>query len=418
LTSSAGNSNDYPCPFTTTLLISFSTYTTIAHYTMGYGILPEFHSTLLPAPDLTVLQLVQFHLPLVLLSFPVTTTKDFFANHFPESPVDIAAIQDIPSPPLSIVQALQKDLKEISNQQHSICCIHVPSALEKTYPLWIVSYWEEMFTICQARNMWMVAEDDLRKKSQMWKVKGKSESLRIIDQCLAALLVLRWSDKLHGFSLNSEEDLESLALYTSDKWLHGAHANQMLDLLQRHLRCSGKNHIDLRSSHFYAKISQGSEDIEKYSTEDSFRFYQHIGNNLETGVQDQFGFLTNLDRNHWIAVVFDFRKREIWFGDSLGGVATASVQRILNWWTQFHSGEAFTFQQLPITIQQDSFSCCLLAWDALRVFFADSKETLLPSQDVAEGRLKVLLQVIHEHQSRAMVSRLLNNRLDCILKFY
>ena len=383
-----------------------------------YSIPPEFHSSLLPALDLTVLQLVQFRLPFALLSFPVTTTEDFFTDHFPESPVDIAAIRDIPSPPLSVVQALQKDLKKISTQQRSIRCIHVPSASEKTYPLWIVSYWEEMFTIRQARNMWMVAEDDLRKKSQMWKAKGKSESLRIIDQCLAALSVLRWSDKLRGFSSNSEEDLESLALYTSDKWLHGAHANQMLDLLQRHLQRSGKNHIDLGSSYFYAKISQGSEDIEKYSTEDSFRFYRHIGNDLETGIRDQFGFLANLDRNHWIAVVFDFRKREIWFGDSLGGVATASVRRILNWWTQFHSGEAFTFQQLPITIQRDSFSCCLLAWDALRVFFLDSEETLLPSQDVAEGRLKVLLQVIHEHQSRAMVSRLLTHGLHCILKFY
>jgi hypothetical protein len=106
--------------------------------------------------------------------------------------------------------------------------------------------------------------------------------------------------------LNSEEDLESLALYTLDKWLHGAHANQMLDLLQRHLRHSGKNHIDLGSSYFYAKISQGSEDIEKYSTEDSFQFYRHIGNDLETGIRDQFGFLANLNQNHWIAVVFDF----------------------------------------------------------------------------------------------------------------
>jgi hypothetical protein len=94
------------------------------------------------------------------------------------------------------------------------------------------------------------------------------------------------------------------------------------------------------------------------------------------------------------------------------------VQRILNWWTQFHSGEAFTFQQLPITIQQDSFFCCLLAWDVLRVFFLDSEETLLPSQDVAEGCLKVLLQVIHEHQSQAIVSRLLDNGLYCVLKFY
>ncbi|KAF8800180.1 hypothetical protein BYT27DRAFT_7007350, partial [Phlegmacium glaucopus] len=265
------------------------------------------------------------------------------------------------------------------------------------YPLWIITYWEEMFAIRQIRNTWMGAEDNLRKKSHQWKAKGKSESLRIIDQCLAALSVLCWSDKLCGFSSNAEEDLESLTLYTSDKWLKGAHANQMLDLLQRDLQRKAKHHINLGSSYFYTKISLGSEDVETYSTADSFRIYRHIGNDLETGVRDQFGFLANLNQNHWVAVVFDFRTREIWFGDSLGGVATAPVRRILNWWTLFHSGEEFTYRRLPITFQQDSFSCCLLAWDALRVFFSDGKETLLPNRDVAEGRLKVLLQVIHEH---------------------
>jgi len=108
----------------------------------------------------------------------------------------------------------------------------------------------------------------------------------------------------------------------------------MVDLLQRDLQRDGKNHIDLGSSYFYAKISLGLQDLEKYSTEDSFRFYRHIGNELETGVRDQFGFLANLDRNHWVAVVFDFRKREIWFGDSLGGVATAST-------TSYHNPTRF-----------------------------------------------------------------------------
>jgi len=369
-----------------------------------YSIPPDLYSSLVPAANLSVLQLVKYRLPLVLPSFPLTTTRDFF-DPLPESPVDIAAIQDIPSPPLSIVQALQKDLEiGVGTGHHSIHCIHVPSTLERTYPLWIVTYWVEMFAVRQACDTWMVAEDNLCKMSHWWKAKGKSESLQVIDQCHAALSVLCWGDKLCGFSPNAEEDIESLALYISDKWLKGAHANQMVDILQRDLQCKGKNHINLGSSFFYAKISLGSQDIEKYSTTDSFRFYWHIGNELETGVWDQFGFLTNLDRNHWVAVVFDFRKREIWFGDSLGGVATASVRRVLNWWTRFHSREEFTYQQLPITIQQDSFSCCLLTWDALRVFFSDSKGTLIPPRDVAEGCLKVFLEVIHEHQSWARVS--------------
>jgi len=92
-----------------------------------------------------------------------------------------------------------------------------------------------MFAICQVQGMWMVAKDNLRKKTQQWKAKGKLELLQVIDQCHAAFSVLCWSDKLCGFSPNAEEDLESLALYTSDKWLKGAYANQMLNLLQTNL---------------------------------------------------------------------------------------------------------------------------------------------------------------------------------------
>jgi len=127
-----------------------------------YSIPPELYSSLVPAADLSVLQLIKYCLPLVLPSFPLTTTKDFF-NPLPEGPVHIATIQDVPSPPLPIVQALQKD------------------------PLWIVTYWMEMFAVRQARDTWMVAEDNLRKMSQLWKAKGKSESLKVIDQCRAAL---------------------------------------------------------------------------------------------------------------------------------------------------------------------------------------------------------------------------------------
>jgi hypothetical protein len=74
-----------------------------------------------------------------------------------------------------------------------------------------------------------------------------------------------------------------------------------------------------------------------------------------------------------------------------------TVKKVLEWWTYFHSGEQFTHQRLPVTIQKDSFSCCLLAWDALVVFFSDGKEQLLDAGNVAEGRLNVLLKVIHRH---------------------
>ena len=117
--------------------------------------------------------------------------------------------------------------------------------------------------------MWMVTKGNLHKMFQLWKAKGKLESLQVIDQCHAAMLVLHGVDKLCGFNSNAKEDIELLALYISDKWLTGAHAN----LLQRDLQHIGKSHFDPVSSYFYAKISLGLQDIEKYSTTDPLLAY-------------------------------------------------------------------------------------------------------------------------------------------------
>jgi hypothetical protein len=98
-----------------------------------------------------------------------------------------------------------------------------------------------------------------------------------------------------------------------------------------------------------------------------------------------------------VEVVLDFQKREIWYGDSLRQQMPEIMKEVLEWWTYFHCGKQFTHQSLPVTTQKDSFSCCLLAGDALAVFFSGGKESLLDAGNVAEGRLNILLKVVQWH---------------------
>ena len=73
-----------------------------------------------------------------------------------------------------------------------------------------------------------------------------------------------------------------LTVYTSTDWLNGEHANQMLDLLKIDIERAGLSAIEIASAntYFYAKISQGSEDVEKYTSHTSFRVHRHMGHTV------------------------------------------------------------------------------------------------------------------------------------------
>jgi len=184
------------------------------------------------------------------------------------------------------------------------------------------------------------------------------------------------------------------------------HANQMLDLLRKNLqrRHRSESKVEVLSTYFFPKISQGFDDKDKYSNNNTFHFNRRIGDDLAAGISDQITFLINLDRNHRVSVIIDFCKQEILYGDSLGYAMSASTQNILTWWTQFHSNANFTIKKLPITIQNDSFSCGLLAWNSLAAYLTGAK--LLPVNEVAEGRLKVMLDIVHEHESQKQASKI------------
>ena len=122
------------------------------------------------------------------------------------------------------------------------------------------------------------------------------------------------------------------------------------------------------------------------------------------GISDQIAFLVNLDRNHWVSVIIDFQNHEILYGNSLGNAMSASTQNILTWWTQFHSNMNFTISKLLITIQEDNFSCRLLAWNSLAAYLTGAK--LRPVNEVVEGRLRVMLDILHEHESQKLVSKM------------
>jgi hypothetical protein len=58
---------------------------------------------------------------------------------------------------------------------------------------------------------------------------------------------------------------------------------------------------------------------------------------------------------------------------------------------------------MPVTRQWDGHSCGLLAWLALDSFLLGHQDALIESKDVADGRLKVFLQIIQRHEDEVSI---------------
>ena len=180
----------------------------------------ELYTKILPNLNLTVLELLQFHLPLLLpfrdLNFP--TTDSFFDTQ-PPNTTDVADIQELPSPLQAVIDALKKDiLQAISSGKHSIKPIHtISKSSNKTYPLWILTYWDMAFNVRLVQRAWARAEQNLHELSRKWAAKGKTESTCIIDQVFNTFTILQWEHDLQGFSTNGTSDnLDMLTAYTSN----------------------------------------------------------------------------------------------------------------------------------------------------------------------------------------------------------
>lgn len=172
----------------------------------------------------------------------------------------------------------------------------------------------------------------------------------------------------------------------------------MLDLLRRDITREGLSQsVEVESIWFIPKLKAGYSDQERYISHRSYRWIRGQGQALGTGARKQLVLIGNVGENHWIALVLDFAQGTIFYGDSLGKKISDNLRELLDWWTHLHTGHHFDYRDLPITHQQDDYSCGLLAWNALVAFLLKGRDTLVNPSCVAQERLRVLLHVAEKH---------------------
>jgi len=162
--------------------------------------LPQaIEAQILPSPNLTVLELLQYDLPIQHPTFPFQIT-DFFDKNTPNE-TDPNIISKIPTPSREVVLSLQTHLATF----------------------WIVAYWAKVGSVREIRD---------------------GEGVNVVNQIFDVLAIVRWNDKLY---------------YASSKWLTGDHANQMLDLLRKNLQRTRRSKVEVLSTYFYFYRRIGDE---------------------------------------------------------------------------------------------------------------------------------------------------------------
>ncbi|KAG6876512.1 hypothetical protein C0992_012646 [Termitomyces sp. T32_za158] len=132
----------------------------------------------------------------------------------------------------------------------------------------------------------------------------------------------------------------------------------------------------------------------------AYNWLRNIAENLVTGISDRLGCVMNKDGTHWTAFVLDFWNKQIMYGDSQQNPIANEALRCIEWWINQHTNDSFTVIDLPISRQFDSYSCGILAENALAHELLGVEQTLIDPSPISMAlrRAEVLLEIIQRHQ--------------------
>jgi hypothetical protein len=357
----------------------------------------DIQRTLLPAETSTVFQLLEFRVPVQRMSTVFTQPDQYISSN----PVNCSRFNaaDIVTPPASVIETLSHAVlnAERTDKIQSIRCPHAPIHSGKHYPLWLLVFWSELVRIRLIRERWDKAVQYLATLDTGLRNSGLSEEkAREVCQDLQAL---PWDSVIEGFE--DQGQLCQLHTYCSRDWLSSVHINQMLDLLKNDLGLAADASTSIQLTYFTQQVSAayyyGSET---YLKSKRYCAIHELAQNLATGIQDVLETVANVDSNHWIALMVNFRSKKVYYGNSQGGAVDEELRAAYDWWLSVHNETTFEWVRMKITKQRDTYSCGLLAANALAHILDPEQFDLTDPKTVDAERINILSRVINRHKEK------------------
>ena len=236
--------------------------------------------------------------------------------------------------------------------------------------------------VCEIQKKWKTAVQNLETFIR------KNKNSEALQQAFDTLSQLHWTGQLEPFHII---DLHQLSIFFTADWLTDEHELVMLKALKEDLVVIGRaDESFIEDTAFITLLGNAYRD--KNYSDKSCEWLRKRGDALRNGEKRYLTTIVNLGGVHWAAIILDFDKKYLYYGDSFGTKILADHRRVLDWWTEHHTGVKFTLHTLPTAQQLDTFSCGIFAWDALRLFYGLEKSLMVPRHPF-ECRAKVFLRL-------------------------
>ncbi|KAE9395284.1 hypothetical protein BT96DRAFT_997784 [Gymnopus androsaceus JB14] len=355
----------------------------------------SIRSEILPDENLSILDLLTFPLP----NEPAVTTKHGLTatSFFSQSPPDstpaaqlLTKLRHLPIPPQKLIRAAVSNARQlIMDGAQSVIYAHISTGAMTKFPLWVIMFWEEVLDAqVKSKDPWSQAKAWLDKKLKEKKKNGRVEERKKAEEVLEMLGLLPW--KMAKVGLSDCELISTLARFLSKQYTSGSNQNDILELL-----CIGvSSDLNLVSrycvedSGFIPKLLEAfnNHKVHEYSSHPQYTWIWNLGHDLFNKGQGEF-------EEHWVSVHINFAEKCLMFDDPLTKDPPVKLHNICLWWINQHDTSDYTVEELPITRQEDGYSCGPLTSNTDANAVVPAEEALIPTRSVDLYRMQLFCKL-------------------------
>lgn len=305
-------------------------------------------------------------------------------------------LRRLPLPSPSIIRKLNNASRQAwLDGFTSLVYAHLGTGAETQFPLWVISFWQEVVDLrSNARKRWLGAKDWLIKEGQR---KKSLERRSLAEDACRLLDLLPWGKGKAGLA-DGQSISADMWRYLGTHWLSSTTQDDMLALLRFEASRSQQPKIIIEGVNFTTKLMEAYEtrDTPAYQTREDFSWVRTIGKEL---VEKRATLLTEVhlgmhsNKPHWVAVVVDAKRNKLMYGDSYQKDIPAGLLNTYRWWLAQHTLQHFSNEVLPIGKQTDSHSCGLFADNALAHYLDSEKYPLIVRGEALDACLKMFVRL-------------------------
>ena len=180
---------------------------------------PEILQHILPRQTLSISDLLSFPIQISIPNLPQFITQETYIStrHPNATPEELDIFLSSATPPLPLLQELLSFLQDHDGDgdTRSLACQRTQSTEVKYFPLWVISYWNALQLVSNARACWETANRSLKRQSQ------NKDMAEVVTEVRWTLEGLSWYGSVRGFSDSPE--INCLHKYMTTAWLSTIH---------------------------------------------------------------------------------------------------------------------------------------------------------------------------------------------------